>query len=210
MAEALLSLFGEETKTSTSSFRSPGGPTPSRGLFFGGERPLTRRPPLPLIGSLHMRVLAGDIGGTKTHLALFDVDSKDVEATTVNGEVKTGRTEARLELLAIRRVKLKIDREFVSHVDARPGSRAICKALIELAAGLELTVLAEGVERDRAVALWCGSTEVFLKPGPTHETRSPTWLRSSSRLTTSASASRSASARSRSGGAAGRAAGTGK
>ncbi|MFZ2030093.1 MAG: EAL domain-containing protein [Vitreimonas sp.] len=43
--------------------------------------------------------------------------------------------------------KLKIDREFVSHVDTRPGSRAICKALIELAAGLELTILAEGVER---------------------------------------------------------------
>jgi len=29
----------------------------------------------------------------------------------VNGEIRTGRTEARLELLAIRRVKLKIDRE---------------------------------------------------------------------------------------------------
>lgn len=29
----------------------------------------------------------------------------------INGEVKTGRTEAKLELLAIRRVKLKIDRE---------------------------------------------------------------------------------------------------
>ena len=43
--------------------------------------------------------------------------------------------------------KLKIDREFVSHVDTRPGSRAICKALIELAGGLDLTVLAEGVER---------------------------------------------------------------
>ena len=29
----------------------------------------------------------------------------------VNGEIRTGRTEARLELLAIRRVKLRIDRE---------------------------------------------------------------------------------------------------
>jgi EAL domain-containing protein (putative c-di-GMP-specific phosphodiesterase class I)/GGDEF domain-containing protein len=43
--------------------------------------------------------------------------------------------------------KLKIDREFVSHVDTRPGSRAICKALIELAKGLDITILAEGVER---------------------------------------------------------------
>ena len=30
---------------------------------------------------------------------------------TINGKTRTGRTEARLELLAIRRVKLKIDRE---------------------------------------------------------------------------------------------------
>jgi hypothetical protein len=29
---------------------------------------------------------------------------------TINGKIRTGRTEARLELLAIRRVKLKIDR----------------------------------------------------------------------------------------------------
>ncbi len=43
--------------------------------------------------------------------------------------------------------KLKIDREFVTHVDRRADSRAICKALIDLTAGLELGVLAEGVER---------------------------------------------------------------
>jgi hypothetical protein len=29
---------------------------------------------------------------------------------TINGAIRTGRTEARLELLAIRRVKLRIDR----------------------------------------------------------------------------------------------------
>jgi len=43
--------------------------------------------------------------------------------------------------------KLKIDREFVTHVDERADSRTICKALIDLTAGLELAVLAEGVER---------------------------------------------------------------
>lgn len=43
--------------------------------------------------------------------------------------------------------KLKIDREFVSHADTLPGSRAICKALVELSAGLGISVLAEGVER---------------------------------------------------------------
>ncbi len=42
--------------------------------------------------------------------------------------------------------KLKIDREFVTKVDQRRDSRAICKALIELGRGLDLVVLAEGVE----------------------------------------------------------------
>lgn len=42
--------------------------------------------------------------------------------------------------------KLKIDREFVTEVHLRRDSRAICAALIELARGLEISVLAEGVE----------------------------------------------------------------
>ena len=48
--------------------------------------------------------------------------------------------------------KLKIDREFVTRVDSQRGSRAICKALIELGRGLGLTVLAEGVETRHEVA----------------------------------------------------------
>ncbi len=43
--------------------------------------------------------------------------------------------------------KLKIDREFVTRIDQRSVSRAICKALMELASGLGISVLAEGVER---------------------------------------------------------------
>lgn len=43
--------------------------------------------------------------------------------------------------------KLKIDREFVTHIDTRPGSQAICKSLVELGAGLGIAILAEGVER---------------------------------------------------------------
>lgn len=42
--------------------------------------------------------------------------------------------------------KLKIDREFVTRVDAKRDSRAICRALLELGRGLDLLVLAEGVE----------------------------------------------------------------
>ncbi len=47
--------------------------------------------------------------------------------------------------------KLKIDREFVSRVDQRNVSRAICKALLELSSGLGISVLAEGVERREEV-----------------------------------------------------------
>jgi predicted signal transduction protein with EAL and GGDEF domain len=41
----------------------------------------------------------------------------------------------------------KIDREFVSHVETRADSLTICRALIDVTAGIELSVLAEGVER---------------------------------------------------------------
>ncbi len=47
--------------------------------------------------------------------------------------------------------KLKIDREFVADVDSRRDSAAICRALIELCRGLDLLVLAEGVENAREV-----------------------------------------------------------
>jgi EAL domain-containing protein (putative c-di-GMP-specific phosphodiesterase class I)/GGDEF domain-containing protein len=68
--------------------------------------------------------------------------------------------------------KLKIDREFVTHVDQRADSRAICKALIDLTAGLELAVLAEGVERVEEVetlrSLGCSTFQgyYFSRPLP--------------------------------------------
>ena len=51
--------------------------------------------------------------------------------------------------------KLKIDREFVTGIDTRRDSRAICKALVELGRGLDLLVLAEGVENSREVSALC-------------------------------------------------------
>lgn len=42
--------------------------------------------------------------------------------------------------------KLKIDREFITDVNKRRDSRAICSALIALARGLDIKLLAEGVE----------------------------------------------------------------
>jgi EAL domain-containing protein (putative c-di-GMP-specific phosphodiesterase class I)/GGDEF domain-containing protein len=58
--------------------------------------------------------------------------------------------------------KLKIDREFVTDVDRRRDSRAICRALIELGRGLDLLILAEGVENQLEVAALRGlGCEVF-------------------------------------------------
>lgn len=49
--------------------------------------------------------------------------------------------------------KIKIDREFVSNVDTRRDSQAICQSIIALGRGLGIRVLAEGVER-RAELDW--------------------------------------------------------
>ena len=47
--------------------------------------------------------------------------------------------------------KLKVDREFVSNVHLLPENQAICTALITLATGLGLRVLAEGTEEEEEV-----------------------------------------------------------
>ena len=68
--------------------------------------------------------------------------------------------------------KLKIDREFVTGLDGRRDSQAICKALIELSRGLGLQVLAEGAETSAEVstlrALGCDLFQgyFFSKPVP--------------------------------------------
>lgn len=48
--------------------------------------------------------------------------------------------------------KIKIDREFITEVESRPDSQAICQSLITLARGLKIAVLAEGVERKEEYA----------------------------------------------------------
>jgi EAL domain-containing protein (putative c-di-GMP-specific phosphodiesterase class I)/GGDEF domain-containing protein len=66
--------------------------------------------------------------------------------------------------------KLKIDREFVTDVNQRRDSAAICRALVELAHGLEITVLAEGVETreevDALQALGCSMFQGFFFSRP--------------------------------------------
>jgi Amt family ammonium transporter len=48
--------------------------------------------------------------------------------------------------------KIKIDREFVCHVDTRRDSQAICQSILALGRGLGIRVLAEGVERPEELA----------------------------------------------------------
>ncbi|MGB3626518.1 MAG: EAL domain-containing protein, partial [Henriciella sp.] len=66
--------------------------------------------------------------------------------------------------------KLKIDREFVSHVDQSLESSAICKALVELASGLGISALAEGVERreevDALMQMGCTRFQGFYFAAP--------------------------------------------
>jgi EAL domain-containing protein (putative c-di-GMP-specific phosphodiesterase class I) len=60
--------------------------------------------------------------------------------------------------------KIKIDREFVTAVDTRSDSQAICQSIIALARGLGIAVLAEGVERQAEYA-WLRSHGCHLFQG---------------------------------------------
>jgi EAL domain-containing protein (putative c-di-GMP-specific phosphodiesterase class I)/GGDEF domain-containing protein len=57
--------------------------------------------------------------------------------------------------------KIKIDREFVTNVDTRRDSQAICQSIVALGRGLGIRVLAEGVER-------AAEYEWLLRHGCTH------------------------------------------
>jgi diguanylate cyclase (GGDEF)-like protein/PAS domain S-box-containing protein len=70
---------------------------------------------------------------------------------------------------------LKIDRSFVSGVDVDPQNQSIVSAFIELARGLDLTVLAEGIETEGELAFLLergcvmGQGFYFSKPVPPEE-----------------------------------------
>ena len=73
MANVAVPLQSKEARPQslTSSFRPPGGPTPTRGFFCPAE---PRCAPCESLGRLTvMRVLAGDIGGTKTSVAIMEI-----------------------------------------------------------------------------------------------------------------------------------------
>jgi EAL domain-containing protein (putative c-di-GMP-specific phosphodiesterase class I) len=66
--------------------------------------------------------------------------------------------------------KLKIDREFVIKVHERPDSQAICSALVALANGLNIKLLAEGAEEqaevETLVRLGCSMFQGYLFAKP--------------------------------------------
>ena len=70
---------------------------------------------------------------------------------------------------------LKIDRSFVSHADSDPQSASIVSAFLELARGLEMTTLAEGIETEQELAFLkrrgcqLGQGFLFSKPVPPEE-----------------------------------------
>ncbi|MCW8945039.1 MAG: EAL domain-containing protein [Sedimenticola sp.] len=66
--------------------------------------------------------------------------------------------------------KLKIDRAFIMHLEENPRSRAIIDSVVHLAQGLEMQVVAEGVETPGQLAilreLECGYLQGFLFSKP--------------------------------------------
>jgi len=67
---------------------------------------------------------------------------------------------------------LKIDRSFVEHCDRRDGGLRLVETIIALGHGLDLNVVAEGVERESQLeqlrAVHCDGVQGFLlgRPGP--------------------------------------------
>ncbi len=83
---------------------------------------------------------------------------------------------------------MKIDREFVNGVDVSRESQAICRALIELAKGLGIAVLAEGVEVEadvkRMQTLGCEMFQGYYFSRPMPADKFATWVHDKGRPAT--------------------------
>ncbi|MGR7921969.1 sensor domain-containing phosphodiesterase [Zobellella denitrificans] len=76
--------------------------------------------------------------------------------------------------------EIKLDRSFIQHIDKRPQDKAIIACLLELAAILKLTVVAEGVETEQQLAslaeLGCPAYQGYLRARPMPEPQLMAWL----------------------------------
>ena len=77
--------------------------------------------------------------------------------------------------------KIKIDRSFVSGIETEKQSYHIIKAVLELCAGLELKVVAEGIEErqqaSRLISHGCGAGQGYLfgRPMPAANAHKLVW-----------------------------------
>jgi len=84
--------------------------------------------------------------------------------------------------------KIKIDRTFISNVESSPQSAAIVRAVIGLARGLNLPVVAEGVENSNQLAFLkrelCDEVQGYLtgRPRPIEDYPAPDGASPSLRL----------------------------
>jgi EAL domain-containing protein (putative c-di-GMP-specific phosphodiesterase class I) len=86
--------------------------------------------------------------------------------------------------------KIKIDRSFVSNLHVDPRAASITRAIIALARGLGLGVIAEGVEKpeqaERLEEIGCEHAQGYLFSRPLDATSFAIWLENNSRRSTDA------------------------
>jgi diguanylate cyclase (GGDEF)-like protein len=78
--------------------------------------------------------------------------------------------------------ELKIDRSFVINIDQHPSTQRLVKTIVEMGHGLNLHVIAEGIEtqaeRDNLVTLGCDSMQGYFASKPLHGNALQNWLAS--------------------------------
>jgi diguanylate cyclase (GGDEF)-like protein/PAS domain S-box-containing protein len=122
------------------------------------------------------RMLMSDLAEVRAALARL----RAMGVTLTVGDFGTGYTSlARLKDLPLHR--LKIDRSFIAGLPADAGSVAVARAVVQMGHGLELQVVAEGVQtpaqRDAAQAMGCDALQGDLLAAPMPEAELMAWLR---------------------------------
>ena len=119
-----------------------------------------------------IRDFIGLVGLDQLVFGAWDPIADDAYASAANSGV-LGREHLdplKDELSQLKPMPAVFDKEYVKRLDG-PNVKAGTKKK-ELAEALreDIRRFKEENECDRLVMVWCGSTEIFLRPGPTHET----------------------------------------